>query len=82
MTGCEIGNFGKGCNNQCSGHCLDKVPCNPTTGHCESGCASGYVEPFCNKSMEFTQGLVVRSGLLKVQWIKFVLDTKHLWKFW
>lgn len=48
--GCEIGKIGKGCSNQCSGHCLDNVPCNSTTGHCDSGCDSGYVEPFCNKS--------------------------------
>lgn len=48
--GCEIGKYGKVCTNQCSGHCLDNVPCNPTTGHCDSGCDSGYVEPFCNKS--------------------------------
>lgn len=33
MTGCEIGTCGK------SGHCLDNVPCNPTTGHCDNGCA-------------------------------------------
>lgn len=50
MTGCEIGTFGKSCSNQCSGHCLDNVPCNPTTEHCDNGCALGYVEPFCNKS--------------------------------
>lgn len=23
--GCEIGAYGKGCSNQCSGHCLDSV---------------------------------------------------------
>lgn len=51
ITGCEIGTFGKGCSNRCSGYCLDNVPCNPTTGHCNSGCASGYEEPFCNKSI-------------------------------
>eukprot|EP00105_Crassostrea_gigas_P002395 XP_011414907.2 PREDICTED: receptor-type tyrosine-protein phosphatase epsilon-like [Crassostrea gigas] len=52
IFGCVIGMFGKGCNNQCSGNCLDNVPCNLTTGHCDSGCDSGYVEPFCNKSCE------------------------------
>lgn len=51
MTGCEIGKYGKGCSNQCSGHCLDNLYCNPTTGHCDSGCAPGYIGPFCNKSM-------------------------------
>lgn len=51
MTGCEIGTFGKGCSNWCRGHCLNNVPCNSTTGHCDSGCDSGYVGPFCDKSM-------------------------------
>lgn len=48
---CEIGTFGKGCSNRCSSQCLDNVPCNLATGHCDKGCATGYVEPFCNKSM-------------------------------
>lgn len=51
MTGCEMGTFGKSCSNKCSGHCLENVPCNSTTGHCDSGCASGYVQPYCNTSM-------------------------------
>lgn len=50
-TGCEIDAFGKGCSYQCSGHCLDNVPCNSTTRYCDSGCDSGYLGPFCNKSM-------------------------------
>lgn len=51
--GCEMGELGKGCStsNQCSGHCLDNAPCNSTTGHCDGGCDSGYLEPFCKKSM-------------------------------
>lgn len=49
--GCEIGKYGKGCSNLCSGQCLQNVTCNPITGHCDSGCASGYVEPFCSKGM-------------------------------
>lgn len=48
---CEVEKLGKGCSNRCSGHCVENVPCNSTTGHCDRGCASGYVEPFCNKSM-------------------------------
>lgn len=50
-TGCVVGMFGKGCSNKCSGNCLDNNPCNSTTGYCGDGCNSGYVEPFCNKSM-------------------------------
>lgn len=51
ITVCEIGTFGKGCSYRCRGHCLNNVPCDSTTGHCESGCAPGYAEPFRNKSM-------------------------------
>lgn len=43
MTGSEIGTYGKGCGNKCTGHCLEDVPCNPSTGHCDGGCATGYV---------------------------------------
>lgn len=49
--GCDIGKYGIGCSHKCSGHCLNNVPCNSTNGHCDRGCASGYVEPFCNKGM-------------------------------
>lgn len=35
--GYEIGNLGKGCNNQWSVHSLHYVPCNSTTGHCDIG---------------------------------------------
>lgn len=38
-TGCVTGMFGKGCSEKCSGHCLDNVSCNSTTGHCDGGCA-------------------------------------------
>lgn len=48
---CEIEKLGKGCSNRYSGQCVENVPCNSTTGHCDRGCASGYVQPFCNKSM-------------------------------
>lgn len=46
-----MGTFGKGCSKKCSGHCLENVPWNSTTGHCDSGCASGYEQPLCNTSM-------------------------------
>lgn len=48
--GCKHGTFGTGCINQCSKNCLNNVPCNSIHGHCESGCASGYLDVFCNKS--------------------------------
>lgn len=49
-TGCENGKFGIDCSNHCSGNCLAKDNCNSTNGHCDNGCASGYLEAFCNKS--------------------------------
>lgn len=51
--GCEHGTFGTNCSMHCNGHCLNNVPCNSTNGHCDSGCASGYLEAFCNKSKFF-----------------------------
>lgn len=50
-TGCENGTFGTECKSQCSGNCLYNVPCNSLSGHCDSGCASGYLDEFCSKSM-------------------------------
>lgn len=50
-TGCEHGMFGTGCISHCSGNCLKNVSCNSTNGHCDSGCASGYLDVFCTKSM-------------------------------
>lgn len=43
--------FGIDCISRCSGNCLNNVSCNSTNGHCDSGCASGYLDVFCNKSM-------------------------------
>lgn len=52
-TGCKNGMYGRDCRYYCSGNCLHNVPCNSTNGHCDSGCASGYLEAFCNKSKYF-----------------------------
>lgn len=49
-TGCKHGFYGRDCKYYCSGNCLHNVPCNSTDGHCDSGCASGYLNVFCNKS--------------------------------
>lgn len=48
-TGCKNGMYGRDCRYYCSGNCLHNVPCNSTNGHCDSGCASGYLDVFCNK---------------------------------
>lgn len=52
-TGCKNGMYGRDCITQCSGNCLHDVSCNSTNGHCDSGCASGYLDAFCNKSKYF-----------------------------
>lgn len=71
--GCEIGAYGKGCSNQCSGHCLDSVTCNPTTGHCDGGCASGYMKPFCNKSMNSTNFYLMHCIDKQNQHLRFII---------
>lgn len=50
-AGCKNGTFGPDCSNHCSGNCLHNVSCNSINGHCDNGCASGYLEAFCNTSM-------------------------------
>lgn len=42
--------YGRDCITQCSGNCLNNLPCNSTNGHCDSGCGFGYLDVFCNKS--------------------------------
>lgn len=54
-TGCKNGMYGRSCRYYCSGNCLHNVPCNSTNGHCDSGCASGYLDVFCNKSKYFRE---------------------------
>lgn len=71
--GCEIGAFGKGCSNQCSGRCLDSVTCNPTTGHCDGGCVLGYLEPFCNKSMNITNFYLMHCIDKQNQHLRFII---------
>lgn len=33
----------------CTGHCLNKFPCNKQTGNCERGCNPGYSNSNCSK---------------------------------
>lgn len=75
ITGCEIGTFGKGCSNRCTGQCLDNIPCNITTGQCDGGCASGYEEPFCNKSINI---MIFKIMFLSIKSLLNVLRKCHL----
>lgn len=50
VTGCYDGTYGYDCTNNCSGHCLNKSPCNKQTGQCDRGCEPGYTNVFCSES--------------------------------
>ena len=47
---CNNGTFGFGCTNNCSSNCINDLPCNKNTGHCNDGCQPGYTDLFCRKS--------------------------------
>lgn len=93
-TGCEHEMFGIDCNTHCSGHCLDKGPCNSTNGHCDSGCASGYLEAFCNKSKYFRKLQetaydacvmynVINLILCRIDTKQFIsINSMHYWNIW
>nr|XP_022305549.1 uncharacterized protein LOC111112375 isoform X5 [Crassostrea virginica] len=46
---CDDGAYGYGCVNNCSGYCLNDTPCDKETGHCDIGCAPGYINAFCSQ---------------------------------
>lgn len=48
---CPIGTFGSDCGHNCSGHCIDDIPCNRTTGRCDSGCKPGYTGELCDTGL-------------------------------
>lgn len=50
---CDKGTFGYDCTNKCSTNCLNGLPCNKRTGHCDKECNPGYTESDCN-TREFT----------------------------
>lgn len=49
ITECTDGNYGLNCVNNCSDHCLNDLPCNKQTGHCNGGCNPGYTNGDCSK---------------------------------
>ena len=48
-TACDVGWYGSGCKQRCSGHCKDNTFCDPVDGNCNRGCAAGWYGSFCNK---------------------------------
>jgi hypothetical protein len=49
---CDNGRFGPNCIYTCSGNCLNDLPCNKSTGTCQS-CKAGYAGDLCNNSKRF-----------------------------
>lgn len=49
ITECDDVTYGYDCLHNCSGHCLNDVPCNKQNGHCEKGCKPGYTTDNCSK---------------------------------
>ena len=54
FTGCKDGQYGRDCQLNCSGNCLNKEICDKQNGACES-CAEGYQGGKCDESMLFSQ---------------------------
>lgn len=48
---CPTGTFGLDCGYNCSGHCIDDIPCDKTTGRCDSGCKPGYTGELCDTGL-------------------------------
>ena len=45
---CDPGNFGFECNSTCNNtNCVNSTTCEPSSGHCTSGCFSSWSGPFC-----------------------------------
>lgn len=45
---CSPGSFGKGCINNCAGHCLKNESCSNVDGACVGGCEDGFKGKLCN----------------------------------
>lgn len=45
--GCPPGQFGIGCREGCSGHCINNEPCDHISGVCSTGCRDGFVGSYC-----------------------------------
>lgn len=45
---CLLGHYGTHCSERCSGHCINKEPCDHVGGVCPGGCEDGYTGKLCN----------------------------------
>lgn len=48
FSACEDGKYGVGCVMSC-GQCSDGLPCNKSSGVCETGCQSGWEGRYCTQ---------------------------------
>lgn len=49
-TACQNNKYGTKCSKSC-GRCVNGEQCNPVNGTCPNGCAAGYYQPRCKKSI-------------------------------
>lgn len=71
ITECDNGTYGYNCANNCSGHCLNKTPCNKQTGHCDRGCKPGYTDDNCIASIYILQTKILHLRIQKniLSWV-------------
>jgi hypothetical protein len=52
FTECNVGNYGEGCSQRCSGHCKgNQNSCHHVDGTCPNGCEVGYQSPKCDSKI-------------------------------
>lgn len=51
---CELGYYGKNCENRCSENCNVPRRCNRVTGQCNEGCKAGWYTITCKESRYFS----------------------------
>ena len=82
IKGCENGNFGANCRDQCSLFCLPTGTCNSLNGFCFDGCASGYFGNLCNNSkfinhmLHVFSPIFILSAFLQSHWC---IHTKYMY---
>lgn len=90
-TTCMNGTFGKDCMQNCSGNCLDDLPCKKTNGMCTQ-CLPGWMNDFCTEkfvslehldkdggpSLVVIVGLAIGLVAVIVTAIVFILRRRHI----
>lgn len=54
---CDIGYYGRGCQQKCSIFCKISHDCNPVSGHCNMGCKNGWKGHECLESKGFFKSI-------------------------